>query len=138
MALTTPFDLGDRAFAKVLERRVFPAGAVIFEEGQSARAMFVVLRGEVEISSKGADGKPVVFTTVHTGQTFGELAFLAQSPRTASAVTPKGCELTVLSHEILRKKLEGADPILRFLITYLASRVVDLSRRVTEGSGKGS
>jgi CRP/FNR family cyclic AMP-dependent transcriptional regulator len=134
MAPMTSFDLGDRAFNKVLERRVFAAGDVIFEEGQPARALFVVLRGEVDIITKAADRRLILLTTVQTGQTFGEIAFLTESPRTASAITPKGCELMVLSHEVLRKKMESTDPVLRFLITYLASRVVDLSKRVTESA----
>lgn len=134
MAPIASFDLGDRAFNTVIERRVFSAGDTIFTEGQAARALYVVLRGEVDILAKGNVGKPVLLTTVQTGQTFGELAFLTESNRTASAVTPKGCELMVLSHEVLRKKVDNADPVLRFLITYLASRVVDLSKRVTESS----
>lgn len=134
MTQMTSFDLGDRAFNKVVERRVLAPGEMIFEEGQAARAMFVVLRGEVDIVAKDAQGQPVLLTSVRTGQTFGELAFLTESTRTASAVTAKGCELMVLSHEVLRKKMESADPVLRFLITYLASRVVDLSKRVTENA----
>lgn len=134
MVPMTPFDLGDRAFNKVLERRVFGPGDMIFEEGQTARAIYVVLRGEVDIFSKGPNGKEVQLTKVLAKQTFGELAFLTGSPRTASARTEKGCELMVLSQEVLRKKVNDADPVLRFLISYLASRVVDLSKRVTEGS----
>lgn len=130
------FDLGDRSLNKVLERRVFPAGAIVFEQGQAAREMFVVLRGEVEIVSKTAAGGRILLTTVRSGQIFGELAFLAKSPRTASAVTPKGCELMALSHHVLEQKLESADPLLRFVIAYLGDRVVKLSDRVA-GSGGG-
>lgn len=130
------FDFGDRSLKKVLERRVFPAGGVVFEQGQAAREMFVVLRGEVEIVTKSSAGDRIPLTTVRTGQIFGELAFLARSPRTASAVTPKGCELMVLSHYVLEQKLGAADPLLRFVIAYLGERVIKLSARVS-GAGDG-
>jgi CRP-like cAMP-binding protein len=130
------FELGDRGLNKVLERRVFPAGGIVFEQGQAAREMFVVLRGEVEIVSKSSAGERILLTTVRTGQIFGELAFLAKSPRTATAVTSKGCELMVLSHYVLEQKLDAADPLLRFVIAYLGDRVVKLSARIA-GTGGG-
>ncbi len=130
------FGLGDRSLGKVLERRVFPAGGIVFEQGQAAREMFVVLRGEVEIVSKTAAGERILLTTVRSGQIFGELAFLAKSPRTASAITPKGCELMVLSHHVLEQKLDTADPLLRFVIAYLGERVVKLSARLSGAGGE--
>src|SRR4051812_35499343 len=103
------FDLGDRAFTKIFERRTFAAGDVIFQQGQAARELYIVLRGEVEIVSKGKGGTEIPLTTVKTGQIFGELSFLAESGRTAAAISAKGCELLVLNHEVLKRKLEEAD-----------------------------
>ncbi len=132
-ASSRSLDLGDRSFAKVLERRVFGPGDVIFAEGSPAREMFLVMRGEVDISAAGTLGKRVPLTTVRAGQMFGELALFGQSRRTATAVTSTGCELTVVSHETLKQKLEKADPLLRFLIAYLGDRVIELSHRIQSG-----
>lgn len=123
------FSLGDQAFAKVLERRTFPAEAVIFAEGDIAREAFVILRGEVDIVSTNANKERVVLTTLSKGQLFGDLALMADSRRTASAVARAPCELMALSQEVLKKKLEVADPLLRFWIAYLGERVIALSKR---------
>ena len=71
------FTLGDRGLNKVLERRVFAKGALIFEEGHNAREAFVILRGEVEIISRSKAGEFVILTTLNKGQLFGELALMA-------------------------------------------------------------
>ncbi len=121
--------LGDQAFAKVMERRVFPAEAVIFKEGDAAREAFIILRGEVDIVSVNAAKQRVVLTTLRKGQLFGDLALMAESRRTASAIARTPCEVMALSQEVLKKKLEAADPLLRFWVSYLGERVIALSKR---------
>ncbi len=130
------FSLGDRGLNKVLERRVFAKGVLIFEEGHNAREAFVILRGEVEIVARGKSGQIVVLTTLNKGQLFGELALLADSRRTASARAGNDCEILVISQEVLKKKLTDADPLLQFWIGHLADRVIDLSKRVTAHEGQ--
>lgn len=125
------FALGDQAFAKVLERRPFPADAVIFNEGDAAREAFVILRGEVDIVSVNKNKQRIVLTTLGKGQLFGDLALMAESRRTATAVARTPCELIAISQEVLERKLEAADPLLRFWITYLGGRVIALSKRAT-------
>ena len=90
----------------------------------------------MEITSKAASCDRILLTTVRTGQIFGEVAFLAESRRTASAVTRKGCELMVLSHHVLEQKLGVADPLLRFVIAYLGERVIKLSARISASGGR--
>lgn len=125
------FDLGDRAFSKVLDRRVFVAGEVIFNEGQTARDAYIVLRGEVKIVGKNKAGVEVELNRMHKGQLFGELALMAESKRTASAIAVDACEIMTVSQEILKKKLADSDPMIQFWINFLASRVIELSKRVT-------
>ncbi len=125
------FDLGERSFSKVLERRVFADGDVIFKEGQAARDAFIVLRGEVKIVGKNKAGVEVELNRMHKGQLFGELALMAESKRTASAVAVDTCEVMTVSQDVLKKKLDESDPMIQFWITFLASRVIELSKRVT-------
>ena len=125
------FDLGDRAFSKVLDRRVFAAGEVIFKEGQAARDAYIVLRGEVKIVGKNKAGAEVELNRMQKGQLFGELALMAESKRTASAIAVDACEIMTVSQEILKKKLADSDPMIQFWINFLASRVIELSKRVT-------
>ena len=124
------FKLSDNAFRKVLDREVFASGTVIFKQGQDAARAYILPRGEVEISTVSADGKPIVLTTVKQGQFFGELALMSASQRTATAIARTECEVLYIGQDKLKEKLDAADPFLRYWIQYLSQRVIDLSKRV--------
>lgn len=124
------FKLSEQSFRKVLDREVFPAGALVFHEGQAAGKAYILLRGEIEIVTRNAAGDTIVLTKVQKGQFFGELALLMNSTRTASAVARTECEVLYIGRDKLTQKLQEADPFLRYWIQYLSGRVVDLSKRV--------
>ena len=52
------------AVAEALEREAitttYPTGAVLFSEGQAARAVFIVRRGRVKLSICGSDGRTLI------------------------------------------------------------------------------
>ncbi len=65
-----------------------PAGQVIFQKGETADQMYVIIDGEVEISM---DGKLV--DTTSTGGIVGEMALISSDPRSATAIAKTECKL---------------------------------------------
>jgi len=63
----------------------FKDGQIIFEEGSHGDWIYVVEDGTVEII-KTINGEKIVVETVKPGDIFGEMAYIAKIPRTASAV----------------------------------------------------
>lgn len=61
----------------------FHDGQVIIQEGTYGDWIYVVEEGAVEISKKVQD-RQVVVTVLSKGEIFGELAFIAGMPRTAT------------------------------------------------------
>lgn len=57
-------------------------GDVLLNKGDGGSAMYLILEGAVEVSSKKR-GQRRVLTTLGAGQLFGEAAFLMQTPRSA-------------------------------------------------------
>jgi CRP-like cAMP-binding protein len=112
---------------KELSRRVFPAGATIFAEGETGTIAYVLLRGDVTIYiAYGTDHQRIV-TELSPGQMFGVHALMAGAQRAATALTANGCDLLAVSGAKLRQKLEEADPFVRYWVDYLSQRVIDLS-----------
>jgi CRP-like cAMP-binding protein len=64
------------------------ADSVLMREGQTGAFMYVVKAGRVAITIGGR-----VVEMIAAGGTFGEMALVDQSPRTATAVTATECEL---------------------------------------------
>jgi CRP/FNR family transcriptional regulator, cyclic AMP receptor protein len=78
-------------FTNAQQTKNVPAGAVVFEAGEPGHEMFGIVEGEIEI--RAADQ---VIVTLGADDTFGELALIERSPRSASAVATKDTVLAVI------------------------------------------
>lgn len=81
--------------SKYLQLRRFKKGERVFFEGDKGSALFVVLKGNVQISKLGTN-KKTVFADLANGAFFGELALVHDVPRTASAVATEDTLLACL------------------------------------------
>lgn len=96
-----PFFKGrDRAFISslVVLLRLENAGPqdYVILAGEVGHSMYFIRRGELDVVS--AD-RSTVYTTLHSGQYFGELALLHNSKRSASVRSVNHCELLSLSRD---------------------------------------
>ncbi len=73
-----------------------PADKVLMREGEAGITMYVVLSGRVGISVRGT-----LVESVGQGGTFGEMALVDQSPRTAGAYAQTDCELLAINRSAL-------------------------------------
>lgn len=89
------------ALAGVVDHHRLAAGASIFKAGDPGQAMYVVSRGEVEISVTDHAGQKIVLTVARKGDVFGELSMLDAGPRSASAQALTEVELLELDREDL-------------------------------------
>src|SRR5258708_5397233 len=79
------------------ERVQLPAGHVLFEQGDAADALYVVLSGSVGVvvgdPSEGRDGTRRLVNQIYTGQTVGEMALMAERARSATVVPSRHTSL---------------------------------------------
>ena len=70
--------------------RSYERGAIVFNEGETAEALFVVLAGQVKLMRYSSKGRELLLHLVHPGQTFAEAALFAGDtyPATAEVVEP--------------------------------------------------
>jgi len=66
--------------------RRYPGGAAVFREGDEGWAAYLVLRGEVRLSS----GRNVVFAVARKGDVFGEAELVTQQQARAATATAAG------------------------------------------------
>ena len=101
-----------------LEVVEYRAGEAIFAEGSPGFRAFIVQTGLVEISRVGAKGEAVL-GYIGGGEVFGEMAPLDNEPRMASAKAVKDTVCVVIPEEMLKSKVEAADPFIRDLMYVL-------------------
>jgi CRP-like cAMP-binding protein len=71
------------AIELILHRRDYRPEEVIFQQGDPAVGMYIIIRGDVEIVYESASR---VLASLRSGEFFGELALLDDSPRSAKAI----------------------------------------------------
>ena len=90
------------ALEAIVERKSYIAGDLVYSEGEIADALFLIEMGAVDIMTRG---KEIVFTTVGSGQGFGELAFFERGTRPASASARERTYLLRIPYERFSKVL---------------------------------
>lgn len=73
-----------KLIAFAAERLTVPAGTELVRQGEVGDAVYVVLSGEASAFVKIADGSELRVGPVAAGSLFGEVALLAEVPRTAT------------------------------------------------------
>jgi glutaminase len=94
--------LGPDALARlaaVLQPRHYEPGALIVRKGDRADELFLLMAGQVSVTTALPDGQVKRLSTSSAGMAFGELAVLDRSERTADVRADKRVECLVLSAE---------------------------------------
>lgn len=102
--------------------REYPAGTVLFREGEGGREMFVVQSGTVHIT-KQVRGVEQLITRAGPGEFFGELALLNQKPRNATAMVAETARVLVIDPRTFEVMIRGNLEIAARLIRKLAARL---------------
>lgn len=76
----------------------FSAGEVIFKEGDPGDTMYIVQKGEVDISFEGK-----LLDSVGPDGVFGEMALVDSQARSASAIAKTECKVVVLDEESFKR-----------------------------------
>lgn len=78
---------------KLFAIETFPAGSTIFRQGDAADSAYFIRTGEVEVIDEETDS---VVRTLGTGDYFGEIALIADAPRSATIRSVSNVEVAVL------------------------------------------
>jgi CRP-like cAMP-binding protein len=116
-----------RIVARHAEAIHLPAGSVLFDEGDTGDAFYVVLEGTADVRL----GTGRRLNSVGPGGWFGELALLDAAPRSASVVATSELEVAVLGARIFRTLLRELPTISERLLAALAGELRD-ARRTSE------
>jgi CRP-like cAMP-binding protein len=100
----------------------FPAGTVLFEEGQACTGMFIIQRGRVRLY-KRAGAKEIAIDTLGEGDFFGEMACLIGKPRSVNAVVEEDSQILVVQPEVLESLFRGTSGMGLKVLGNLASRL---------------
>ena len=90
-----------RTFAGPLAVIELEAGAVVFNEGDAGREMFIVLEGRMEVFKLSKRNREIVVASLRAGTWFGERSILDVMPRPATIRAAEAARLLrVTAHDL--------------------------------------
>ena len=93
---------------------VYERGSVVFRQGDTGEAMYVIQSGAVEISQMQAH-REVVIALLEKGDFFGEMALIDTQPRSCTVTAIGRTRLLALTRHSLLERLRRLEEKLDFL-----------------------
>lgn len=114
-----------------MEQVSYPAGALLFQEGDPGERCFFIDEGLVRLELPQADFEAdLVLTYVEPGELLGELSMLDERPRSVSAYAHRDTHCRVLSRDGL-EALCGEDPVIGMAVLASLGRQAAIRLRET-------
>jgi CRP-like cAMP-binding protein len=105
-------------------------GAVLFQMGDAADALYVVKSGVVEICRARGDGEtPAVVAYLGEGDTIGEMAITTGTPRGSLARIPQMAEVYKLTKSAFHALMQEIPEFSNSLLTVMSKRLEDRLRK---------
>jgi CRP/FNR family transcriptional regulator, cyclic AMP receptor protein len=114
----TPAEVNN--IAPLFFEKNYGKNSTLFVEGMSGEILYVIKKGAVQISKKGAGNDEVVLATLKEGEFLGEMSLIDNRPRTATARVSEESLLLVMTKKAFNSLLEKyPDIALKVLLVFL-------------------
>jgi len=118
--------LGEDALARIAVKAStvrLDRNETLFNEGDDAEELFVVLSGRIAIAKRSADGRESLVALMGRGDPFGEMPLFDDEPRSASARALERSEVVRVPFDVMRGELEAQPAVLWDVVALLARRL---------------
>ena len=103
------------------EPKPYKAGEIIYSHNDPAEFIFLIHSGKVRIESKHG----LELGILETGEIFGEVGHIIESPRTVTAVAVTNSLIRIIDEKTVKEKMNMADPVLAAIVRGLSLRIGD-------------
>jgi CRP-like cAMP-binding protein len=93
-----------------LFEKEYKAGEIIFSEGDTGKALYIVMAGSVKIIKHANPGE-LLLARLGPGSYFGELALIKESPRYAAAIAEEKTKLLIMYKSYFDSLIKGSSAI---------------------------
>ncbi len=115
----------------IASEETYRHGDIIYEEGSSGNWIYVVQSGGVEISRK-ADGKQFIMEVLEKGDIFGEIGFMSDVGRVATARAVGGTTVGIIDKDFLDREFNRLSEDFRLILVATAHRVKKITDRACD------
>jgi len=112
-----------KAVAALASSIEVPKKSIVVQEFDPGNSLYIILYGEVKVSTYSIDGREVVLALLGKGSFFGEMSLLDEEPRSANVTTMQDCKFANIRRSDLVPLLLEQPLISLKLLTETATRL---------------
>lgn len=116
--------------ARAVVRRL-PRQATVLEQGSREVGLLVLLRGQLQVVRRSAQGRSLVIDQLRPGDHFGELSAVDGQPQSAAVRCTQASEVLVIGRGDFLACLDASRTLLPTLLQALVRRARHKTRRIT-------
>lgn len=105
---------------------------ILFQHGDQADALYLILKGRLSICLQTLDGRQLALNLVSAGSILGEIAVLDGGIRSASAIALDDCEVGVIQRPDFLQAVRSDAALSESLIKRLCAELRRVSERVAD------
>jgi CRP/FNR family transcriptional regulator len=88
-----------KALQKIKHTTTYPAGAIIFMEGQGARGVYILCQGKAKLLTTNSDGRTLIFKIAQRGEGLGLTSVITGKPHEMTAQILQPSQLAFIARE---------------------------------------
>jgi len=111
-------------------------GQIIFSENNPGDWVYIIISGNVEIY-RSIGGKKYILGHLKAGDVFGEMAFLGNTKRTASAEAVGEAVIAAIDRDTLDNEFNKLSSDFRLILKTLVTRFTSMNGRVSDITSRG-
>ena len=108
------------------------AGDILYNEGDSASALFVVVSGSLEVFKPSMSGEHIL-NNLSSGEFFGDMSFIDMQARSATVRAPEKSQLCQIDYAVLRDVYQNDIKCSTLIVMNIAR---EMSRRLRRSDKK--
>jgi CRP-like cAMP-binding protein len=110
-------------------------GTAIIRQGDEGRGLFVVLTGDVDVSSTDPAGVTTPLATLRAGDVFGEMSLVRGGPTSATVMAASATTVLYLARDYVERIVAAVPEIRNYLQALTETRELDTQLTLQPGEG---
>ncbi len=120
------------AIASVTKELDYPEDRTVIKQNDVGETVFLIIDGQVDVIMEKADGQKVIIDHISTGGSFGEMALIDNSPRSATICTTEPSRFLILHKQEFKETALEYPRIALQICTVLSRTIRNLHSKVRE------
>jgi len=114
----------------MMMRTGFSRNETIIGAGDPTDSLYIVISGRLKVLMSDEQGREVILAILGSGEFFGEMGLLDDSPRSASVVTLEPCELLSISKTDFKRCLAENSDLSLMVMRGLVKRLREADQKI--------